>query len=303
MAGSVAARRYARALFAIADEAQCAPALHEELRGLCALLARHDALRRALLQPLYPAAQRRAVFTAVAERSGASALFKNFCAFLIDRRRLLDLALIEAEYARLLEAAAGRTRATLRTPAPLDAAREERVRAALSARAGRPVQLEVVVDETLLGGVVAQVGDTVFDGSLRAGLARLRAGLARRDAPPAEGGGVTVTGGDGGGDGAARVTVTDGAGASTLLNSGEAQVGRGWLRRRCAHAALFGGMEELGWGVDGVSVYRSVCTNGVLTRGLVTGDGRDDGAGGDGDESDGDGGIVTVTVGSLAWKT
>ena len=58
-------------------------------------------------------------------------------------------------------------------------------------------------------------------------------------------------------------------------------MGRGWLRRRCAHAALFGGMEELGWGVDGVSVYRSVCTDGVLSRGLVTGDGRDDSAGGD----------------------
>ena len=65
-------------------------------------------------------------------------------------------------------------------------------------------------------------------------------------------------------------------------------MGRGWLGGAGAHAALFGGVEGLGWGVGGAAVYRSVCTDGVLARGLVTEDGHDGGAGGDG-VGDGDG--------------
>jgi F-type H+-transporting ATPase subunit delta len=61
---------------------------------------------------------------------------------------------------------------------PLSEAQQERLRRALGARLGREVALEIQVEPALLGGLVAQVGDLVFDGSLRTQLRQLRISLA-----------------------------------------------------------------------------------------------------------------------------
>jgi len=178
MAQSAAARRYAKALFAIARQRDCVVPLRGELTALCELLAQSPALGEVLLQPLHPAAARRAVLNGVAGRLQSSALLRDFCAYLIDRRRLIDLKAIADEFAQMAEAAAGRCTAQITSAAPLSPAQQQRLRAALSARTGREVTLEIEVDDALIGGLVAQVGDSVFDGSLRTRLQRLRAGLS-----------------------------------------------------------------------------------------------------------------------------
>lgn len=178
MAQSAAARRYAKALFAIARQRDCVAQLRGELASLCGLLAQSPALREVLLQPLHPAAARRAVLNGVAGRLQSSPLLRDFCAYLIDRRRLIDLEAVADAFAQLAEEAAGRCTAQVTSAAPLSQAQQERLRAALSARTGRQVALEIEVDDALIGGLVAQVGDSVFDGSLRTRLQRLRAGLA-----------------------------------------------------------------------------------------------------------------------------
>ena len=62
---------------------------------------------------------------------------------------------------------------------PLDDTRQDQLRRALSARTGLDVRLELEVDASLIGGVVANVGDLVFDGSIRAQLESLRANLTK----------------------------------------------------------------------------------------------------------------------------
>jgi F-type H+-transporting ATPase subunit delta len=179
MAGAAAAaRRYAKALFQLAEEAGQVAPVRGELDALAKLLAEHRELAEVLLQPLHPVAQRRAVMAGVAERLGGSALLRSFLSYLIDRRRLVEFAAIRAEYARLADERAGVTRATVRSASELSEGQRERLRRALSARVGRDVQLAVQVDPGLLGGLVAQVGDVVFDGSLRTQLRQLRESLA-----------------------------------------------------------------------------------------------------------------------------
>jgi F-type H+-transporting ATPase subunit delta len=78
---------------------------------------------------------------------------------------------------RLADEAAGRAKARVRTAQPLSAEQQQRLARALAARAGRAVELEVEVDPTLVGGLVAQLGDTVYDGSLQTQLAQLRSAL------------------------------------------------------------------------------------------------------------------------------
>lgn len=177
MPSSAAARRYARALFSLASEENRVPAVRDELRRLGALLGASPELRDVLIQPLHPASERRRVLESVAEKLAASSLLRRFYSYLIDQRRLVGFAEIEAEFVRLADAAAGRSKARVTTAQPLSEAQQARLARALSARAGTNVELEIEVDPELVGGLVAQLGDTVYDGSLRTQLQQLRSAL------------------------------------------------------------------------------------------------------------------------------
>lgn len=178
MARAAAAIRYAKALFQLAKERGCVDALRAELASLGALLAENAELREVLFQPIYPAGQRRGVLIQVAERLGSSPLLTNFYSFLIDQRRLVDFDAIQEAYGELADADAGLVKAVVRCATQLSEDQRTRLQRALSASAGREVELDVQIDESLLGGVVAQIGDTVYDGSLRSQLEQLRASLS-----------------------------------------------------------------------------------------------------------------------------
>lgn len=176
---TAAARRYARALFGLAKDEGRISETREELRQLASLLDSNEELRNALFRPLHPIVERRAVLREVSDRLGAGVTVRNFFSYLIDQRRLIDFDGICAEYERLADVAAGRTRAEVVTAAPLSDEQRERLRRALSARTGQDVELDVAVDATLLGGVIASVGTLVFDGSLRTQLNQLRSSLTK----------------------------------------------------------------------------------------------------------------------------
>jgi len=178
MARGAAGRRYAKALFQLATEAGQVAQVRGDLDALAALLVASPELAGVLLQPLRPVAERRRVLEAVAERMGAGALLRHFYQVLIAHRRLVDIEAIRAEFSRLADEQAGLRRAQVRTARPLTDSQLERLRRALAARIGQDVELEVEVDPELLGGLVAQVGDLLLDGSVRTQLRQLRSSLA-----------------------------------------------------------------------------------------------------------------------------
>jgi F-type H+-transporting ATPase subunit delta len=179
MRSSVVARRYARALFSLAREEGRIAEIRQELQQLADLLAENEELQHALFRPLHPVAERRAVLGEVAERLGSSDTTRKFYAFLIDQRRLVHFEGIREGYEHLADAAAGRAKAQVVSASPLSDEQCDRLRRALSARTDREVELDVNVDASLLGGVIASVGALVFDGSLRTQLAQLRASLTK----------------------------------------------------------------------------------------------------------------------------
>jgi F-type H+-transporting ATPase subunit delta len=179
VAAAGAARRYARALFGLARDAGEVDPVRAELASMTEVLDGMPELRRALFRPLHPAAERKAALAAVAEHLGASAILRNFLQFLIDQRRLIDFATIHAEFERLADEASGRMRAEVISASPLAEPQVERLREVLARKSGRDVAVEVTLDASLLGGVVAKVGDLVFDGSLRTQLRQLRTSLTK----------------------------------------------------------------------------------------------------------------------------
>lgn len=179
MRSSAAARRYARALFSLANESGSVEAVRGELDALAAVLESNSEVRNAIFRPLHPGGERRAVLESLCDRLGSSPSVKKFCAFLVDQRRVIEFDAICEAYAVLADEAAGRTRARVLSASPLSDGQQDRLRRALSARTGRQVELDVAVDRNLLGGAVASVGGLVFDGSLRTQLDQLRCSLTR----------------------------------------------------------------------------------------------------------------------------
>ena len=179
MRSTAAAKRYARALFSLAGDNGEVDRVRSELDTASQLFRDSAELRETLLTPLRPAAERKKVLAAVADQLGFSALMHRFHSYLIDQRRLLDFQTIREEYIRLADEKAGITTATVVSASTLDATAQERLVAALSRRTGKQVQIEVSVDPELLGGLVAKVGDLVFDGSLRTQLGQLHSNLTK----------------------------------------------------------------------------------------------------------------------------
>jgi len=170
------ARRYARALLARADEQSALTPVGADLQQLAGQLVQVRDLQRAIENPRITDDEKRAVLTTLATRMGFHALTRTFLDLLVDKGRLRYLTAIAATYRDLADQRLGQLRLEVRSSAALDASAVEDIRAALARRTGKYVVVDSKVDPGLLGGVVARVGDTVYDSSLRSHLRRLGRG-------------------------------------------------------------------------------------------------------------------------------
>jgi F-type H+-transporting ATPase subunit delta len=173
LAGSVA-RRYARALFQIGVDTGTYEELGQELADLAHLFQESVELRQTLVNPVFKPAEKRAILEKILPRVTPSPVMQRFALLLLDRGRIALLASLDRAYRELADAHAGRVRAVVTSAAPLSPADLERVRRSLERRTKKTVMLEAQVDPSLIGGLVAQVGDLVLDGSVRTQLSTLR---------------------------------------------------------------------------------------------------------------------------------
>ena len=173
------ARRYARALHALASEARRAEAVADELAAFDRLLSTERELREALLRPWVKSGTKRGIVLEVAGRLGLSPLARNFLALVAQRRRLDILGEILAAYRTSVDEAAGRIRARVRSAAVLSDAERAGLRERLGRRLGKTVLLDTEVDPSLLGGFVAEVGSRVLDMSVAGQLGTLRERLIK----------------------------------------------------------------------------------------------------------------------------
>ncbi len=179
MPTSGTARRYAKALFSLAQEEGAIDTVRRELGALADLFEEHGEFRAAICQPLHPGSERRSALVGVCDKLEIGQVVRNFCAFLVDQRRVIEFGEIRSAFDTLADAASGRTRASVVSAGPLSDAQRDRLRSALSARTGQQVELDESVDPSLLGGAIASVGGLVFDGSLRTQLQQLRTSLTK----------------------------------------------------------------------------------------------------------------------------
>jgi len=172
-------RRYARAILDLGQAQGNLDRVGADLRGLAAAMKASPALVSALTNPAIRSAQRRQIIDALLSRLGAAQLTKTVVSLLLDRDRMVALPSISRELDVMIEARAGRISAEVVSATALTKAQLDQITAELEKLSGKTVDLTKREDPALLGGVVAKLGDTIYDGSLRTQLRTLRDDLSR----------------------------------------------------------------------------------------------------------------------------
>ncbi len=172
-------RRYAKALLELAREESAVDRIGEDLaRVQRACDVNNAQLGLVMSNPVFTQSERRAVLDAVLPTLALHAHAVNFMKLLLDKDRFSALNDIVREYGVLADLEANRVRATVTTSGALSKGMKDAVSASLAATTGKKVVLETKVDPALIGGMVARVGGTVYDASLRTRLEELQLSLA-----------------------------------------------------------------------------------------------------------------------------
>jgi F-type H+-transporting ATPase subunit delta len=167
---------YADALFEVARSEGTLTEIEDELFRFSQTLQGSDELRDTLTDPRIPAARRQQVVEDLLDGK-ASPVTTVLVSMVVGTGRARDLPAIIRQLVERSAAEANKEVAEVRTAVNLTATQRERLAEALSTATGKQVTLKVVVDPSVLGGVVAQVGDTVIDGSVRSRLDQLKQAL------------------------------------------------------------------------------------------------------------------------------
>ena len=167
---------YAEALFNVARAEGTLAEVEDELFRFSQTLQGSDELREALTDPAIPVARRQQI---VEDLLGgkASSTTVALVSLVVGTGRAHDLPGIIRRLVDMSAAEANKAVAEVRTAVPLNQDQRDRLAKALGQATGHDVALKVVIDPSVMGGVIAQVGDTVIDGTVRTRLERLRKAL------------------------------------------------------------------------------------------------------------------------------
>ena len=176
MSASSKVEAYAQAILAIARAEDRVGPVEDDLFRFARTLQGSEALRSALTDPALPVERRVAV---VEELTGGKALNLSaaLLAMIVGAGRVNDLEDIADRVVHLAASEREREVAEVRSAIELTDDQTRRLAEALGRATGKAVEVKVVVDPSVLGGLAAQIGDTVIDGTIRARLDQMKAQL------------------------------------------------------------------------------------------------------------------------------
>jgi len=178
---SAAAKRYASALADVVTEggAPMDPkSVLAELRAFESTLQGSPELVNALITPAVPGSRKRAVVGRIADVLKLSRIPRNFLFVLVDHRRIAALSDIIESFDIVIDERLGFARAAIASASELSEAQRTGLTAQLEKLTGKRVRPQFAVDASLIGGVLARIGSTVYDGSVRGQLAALERRLS-----------------------------------------------------------------------------------------------------------------------------
>jgi F-type H+-transporting ATPase subunit delta len=174
MTTRTSATRYARALLDVLLKESTAEQGVEDLAKVTALLQQFPELQRAFTNPVIPVARKRALVAELLPRLSLSAPVGKLLLMLAERDRLVLLPDLVAVFQERVEELQQIVRAEVTTAEPIAAERLSALQQRLASATGRTVKVTTRVDPSIIGGMKAQIGSTVFDGSIASQLETFR---------------------------------------------------------------------------------------------------------------------------------
>jgi len=178
---TILARRYAKALFAVGKEQGTYEAYNDALQALGALFETTPEVADALTNPLYPMDIREKVMAGIVKSIDADKVLGNFLNLLVQKKRAEILPEIAEAYQVMVDEEQNISHGSVISAVELSDELQAKVRATLEKLTGKKVELTISVDPSIIGGVIAKVGDLVLDGSIKAQLAGLKDSIKGRE--------------------------------------------------------------------------------------------------------------------------
>lgn len=174
MINNTIARRYAKALVQLGSDEGLVDGFREELAAMERAFTGSPDLGAAFANPALTQEQKKNIMKELIAKAGCSALIGNFLLLLVDKNRINFLGQIALTYEKLADEFSGVIRPVIRTAFPLDNVQVASIQTALEKKSGKKVVPQVFVDQSLIGGVVTQIGDIAYDSSVKTQLKRIK---------------------------------------------------------------------------------------------------------------------------------
>jgi F-type H+-transporting ATPase subunit delta len=173
------ARKYAKALIEIAEEDKKEELYGEELSSFYDYLTENDKIWSLLTSPIDVLAKKRAALEEILSAIKFSEVTANFLRILMDKDRIVIIGEIIDAYKKFFDDSKSLVRANIVSATELTKAEVKEITKALSGVVGKEVVCGITVDPSIIGGVIAYVGDLVFDGSVKTQLEHIRDNLKK----------------------------------------------------------------------------------------------------------------------------
>ena len=148
------------------------------LRQIVSLFAESAELRRVWENPAVPVEQKRKLLDVIVQREGIEKPVRNLVAVLMDHRRLPFLPRIVEQLEKELDARLGLAEAQISSARPLGEAEKRSLEAQLSKTTGKKIRATYGLDASLLGGAVVRIGSTIYDGSVKGQLEKIKEAIS-----------------------------------------------------------------------------------------------------------------------------
>ena len=174
------ARRYATALADVAIERREEREVQNELDRWAEMIEAHPQLKEVFANPTIVYDHKRKVLEDLISRTRVRETTASFLRVLLKNQRLSELRAVAARYGQVLDERGGIVAAHVTTARPISEDLQSSLHDTLVAATGRKVRLSFATDDTIIGGLVARIGSTIFDGSVQSQLDRLANEMAGR---------------------------------------------------------------------------------------------------------------------------
>lgn len=174
------ARRYGTALADVTIERHEEREVQKELDQWASMIEAHSQLKEVFANPTIVYDHKRKVLEDLIARTRVRETTASFLRVLLKNQRLSQLREIAARFGQILDERGGMVAAHVTTARPIPEELKNSLHETLAAATGRKVRMSFSTDESIIGGLVARIGSTIFDGSVQSHLDRLAAEMAGR---------------------------------------------------------------------------------------------------------------------------